>query len=269
MQANGHGDVVDSAGVAGFMEPATSADIQRFDREEQEGLELAFEIAATDSTEKDHLAASPGVAYRRFERAAVELLHSGLALMASLVGRLLLASAARAVHKRGTRKLGRRKMSPVQLSVLSLEELLEGPGWRRPAGRVRTLRMLGARWRVGEDGTKVVSLKLAERRYRSGCKDSGLGYTTAADAPVVRVMLGVSMRGKEKPVHRVRRFMEVEPGRFTEMAGYHAADAEDAFIEYLSNLSVEQMNEERDGEEAAGSQNAEPPENGREDVRAA
>jgi hypothetical protein len=108
--------------------------------------------------------------------------------------------------------------------------------------------MLGARSRPGEEGASVSYLKLAERSYRSGQAPDGLGYALACDTPGIRVMLGVSVGDDELPVYRIRRFAEVEPGSFRELAGYRATDPGTVYRAFRSNPDMQQMFEATSGE---------------------
>lgn len=212
--------------------PQTEEDI---DRQRDTEQELAFEMAMTDLSEKDHAGAGASAAAARLKAAAGELVRATLALIGALVGRLLLANAAEAVARRtGKRMVG------AERSVLAMEKLLQSFFWRSVVGRRRLLALFGARI-SGEEAATTRRLKLATRNYRSGQKSSGLGYAVAADAPTVHVMLGVSVMGKEKPIYRVRRFVEAEQGGFSELGGFHSTDAAEAFVEFLASPELAQL----------------------------
>lgn len=206
-------------------------------REEAE-QELAYEIAITDPSEKDHASAGVSLAAARLKAAFSELVRATFALIAALVGRLLLANAAEAVAQNR-----RRRAVGAERSVLAVAQILEGFFWRRLAERRRALALLGARSVREEDGSKSARAKLATRSYRSGQRASGLGYAASADTPTIHVMLGVSVKGNEQPVYRVRRFVAAEGG-FNEVGGYHATDASEAFVAFLSDPELAKLTEE-------------------------
>lgn len=247
----------------GTIEPFSNAEIRRMDQEERQLQELVFEIATEDPTETDHLAGSPGMATARLKVAAAELIRATLALALRLMARMFVALAGRGVHKNSRAKTG-----GVKLSLLSLDRLLGSFVWRRIAGRRLALRMLGGRTRKGEAPESITSLKLAGRSYKSGQTPAGLGYAAAANTPVIRVILGVSVTAGERPVYRIRRFAEIEPGGFRELAGYHSTDPEEAFRQYRSHPTVEQMLAASQGESLAP-EKAEQSENTEESSRAA
>lgn len=191
---------------------------------------MAFEVAASDPTEEDHLGVPAAAAASRLKTAFAELLGASLALAAILLGHLVLACAANSLQRE--RKQSARGLSPcsgVERSILSLGALLDGWIWRRALGQVLALRMLGGRCRTEAGGERAVSLKIASGRYRIGQTPSGFGYAAASDSASVRVLIGVSARANEAPIYRIRRFVEIEPGRFEEILGYRSLDPAEAF----------------------------------------
>lgn len=223
---------------------------ESIDHREEAEQELAFELAMTDLSEKDHAGAAVNAAVVRLKEAVGELLRATVALIAALVGKLLLANAADAVAgNTGKRAVG------AERSVLAMDQLLRSFFWRRILGRRKLLALFGARSITNNDGAATNRrLKLATRDYRSGQKSSGLGYAVAADAPMVHVMLGVSVMGKEKPIYRIRRFVEAEQGGFNELGGFHSTDAAEAFVEFLRSPNLAQLTaEEEDYEQSATS----------------
>lgn len=233
-----------------------SKEIDHFDRQEQECLELAFDIAVTDPTEEDHLrhgAASISSAWRRLGDALGELLVASLAMVAALAGRLMLASAARVV--RPTNAGEQRPLGDAQSSVYSLHLLMKLMAGRLAIPRTLILLMLGGRRRTvvtdadGHEAVKTVSSKLAERRYQPGLTLSGFGYgaklaeAQAADTPLVRVLLGVSVGKGGLPVYRVRRFVKNREGRYDEVAGYRSLDPDAAYRAFASNPALNDLEE--------------------------
>lgn len=209
--------------------PAEDAEIRRFEREEAEAMELAFEIALTDETEQDQLAKSLNKASRRLGAAVSELIKASFALIATLAARRLLRNA-------GARVEAARKHKPtgttgVQRSTLALANLLGHRFWSRVLGPGRTLLMLGARRRrlvllvepsaaqlpegagdarptkvreppatEARKPREVISLCIGKRHYRPGLGASGLtelGRAVEAqsvNAPTVWAIMGVSYR---------------------------------------------------------------------------
>lgn len=206
---------------------------------EEAEQELAYEIAITDPSEKDHASAAVSLAAARLKTALSEVVRATFALIAALAGRLLLANAAETVAQHT-----RRRAVGAERSVLAVAQILEGFFWRRLAGRRGALALLGAQSIREEDSSRSARVKLASRSYRSGQGASGLDYAASADTPTIHVMLGVSVRPGEEPVYRVRRFVAATDGGFNEVGGYHATDASEAFMSFLSNPELSKLTEE-------------------------
>jgi len=257
--------VQDTREVQEISSPADNEDIQRLEREEQQALELAVDIAVTDETERDELAGSLDKAWGRLGAAAAELLKASFAVLAAIVARRLLArSAARAAAR--IKERGKHTPAGVRLGTLALADLLGHRIWGRVPGSRRMLLMLGAKTRTETgptDGTEgkdpgtlttaisTTSLKAGSRTYRAGLGASGLGHAAgtaeaqAADTPLVRVLLGVSVTqgvnqdlGEDPPLYRVRRFVKNEAGRYDEVAGYRSPDPDAAYRAFASNPSL-------------------------------
>lgn len=249
--------------------------IDRFEREERETMELAFDIAIVDPTEQDPLADSLNVASQRVGAAAARLVKACLEFMAALIALAQIKQAKSRVSEttRGLRP-------GVKMSALALHEVLHKPGWRRMMGRKALIKVLGGKSRTDlRDGKDVkslgdvafkksgsnfedvkrvdiMSLKIGQRHYRSGIspvEDSGTGYNAEAESantPAIWALLGVRMREGEQPIYRVRRFCyadrpgpetECRGGRMRELGGYTSQDPEKACKAFYCNPVIQDL----------------------------
>ena len=200
-------------------------------------LELAVNIARWDPSERDKLAATRQKALRRLKAAAAELLRASGALVLALYMQLAMASA------RGRVTESRGDIEGVELSVLALEDLMRRFFYRKVTKPARVLGALGGRATEGARGGRAISLHLAERSYRRGQRYGGAGFAAAADAPLVKVMLGVKVEEDGVPLWCIRRFVRNDEGSYKELAAgvCHAeppartADAPSALISFFSD----------------------------------
>jgi hypothetical protein len=202
-------------------------------KEEEKDAELALRIVCEDPTEKDHLADTIARARRRLKKALGELVRATFALLFAYLARLLLGRS----HKKITKERG--EIGRAERGVLALQRLLGRFCIRRILGRGRMLRALGSAQRSDDEGNRLQSLKLAERRYRSGDEFAGGGVET--DSPIVRVVLGVRIAGRGEPVWCIKRFVANGRGGWTPIYSGCEQEAESLLLDFYSEPSLPQQ----------------------------
>lgn len=202
-------------------------------KEEEKDAELAIRIVCEDPTEKDHLASSLSRARRRLRTAFGELARATLALLFAYIARLFLGLA----YKKTTDIRG--EVGRAERGVLALQWVLGRFYIRRVVGRGRMLQALGSSRHSDDEGNPLQSLKLAERRYRSG--DGFAGGAAEGDSPLIRVILGVRVVGRSEPVWCIRRFVANGTGGWAPVYSGCETQAESIMIDFYSEPSLPQQ----------------------------
>lgn len=198
---------------------------------EDETMALAIRIACEDPTERDHLSRTVLIARSRLRAAAAELVRAFVALFFAWLARLILDRSRKKITAlRG--EIGR-----AECGVLALQRLLGGFWVRKLLGRRTLVRMLGARGDTDDEGGTVYSLKLAGRRYREGDGFGADHHGSAADAPMITVMLGVKITATGEPAWCLKRFVRTESGRFREIHRVYEPDAQSLLVAFYTEPS--------------------------------
>lgn len=167
-------------------------------------------------------------ARKRLRTAFGELARATLALLFAYIARLFLGLA----YKKITDARG--EVGRAERGVLALQRLLGCFYIRRIVGRCRLLRALGSTRRSDDEGNRIQTLKLAERRYRIG-----EGFASGAaegDAPLVRVIVGVRVVGRSEPVWCIRRFVANGTGGWTPVYSGCEAQAESIMLDFYVSV---------------------------------
>jgi hypothetical protein len=230
---------------------------------DQEDLEITNALdnfekfeALMDPTERAHLREKPSQAAWRLRAALGELAGAIFGLLLTLVGRFILAESMKVViHERG-------EIPGTEISIRALERLLSGFFYRRILRQTNLLRMFGARKSESHEGDVTYGLALARRSY-------GGSYPGGVKAPRVRVALGVKVapngaKGtktapKTAPVWLVKRFLEIEPGRWRQDPAPDTHDsAEDALLSFYKDIHPDKLENPVDPVDPVGSANRTP-----------
>lgn len=212
-------------------------DLSKDPRESEPELELAFSIARWDPSERDRLAGTRNRALKRLKAAAAELLRASWALVLVLFMQLAIGSARQRVREH------RGEIEGVELSVLALQDLMGRFLYRKVLKPANVLKALGGCATESARGGRAFSLHLADRSYRRGQRYGGAGFAAAADAPMVKVMLGVKVDEAGAPLWCIRRFVKNDEGSYRELtAGVCTSEplartekAESALISFFSD----------------------------------
>ncbi len=208
-------------------------------KEEEKATELAVRIACEDPTEKDSLADTLPRARRRLKKALGELLRAGVALIFAYLARLFLDRT----YKKITEERG--EVGRAERGMLALGRLLGSFYIRRLVGRHRLLRALGSARRSDDEGNRIQSLGLAERRYRDGDRFAGADSVGAAsDSPIVRVVIGVRITGRARvsePVWCIKRFVANGRGGWTPIYSGYRAEAQSILFDFYSQPSPAEL----------------------------
>lgn len=216
----------------------------RVSKEEDEATELAFAIACEDPTERDHLARTVSRAKSRVKAAAVELVRALLALCFAWLARSFLNLSYRKFTAR------RGAVGRAERNVLALQRRLGGLLFGKILGKRNLLRMLGASRRENEYGNVTHSLGLSERRYRvgegaRGFGNYGLAESTATDAPIVRVLLGVRIDNRGELLWCLKRFVRRETGTWSPLCSGYAENAETIVTNFYMEPSLDEFSTTR------------------------